>query len=107
MLTVVKFVGGEMMRKAFMCSLCYRGILGGALYLDPQTITYKTQKITVDKKYKNLVLPLCDIKELTWKRVIFPVATFGMKNGDAYKFIIFNKSRFNKYYRQYRNSTEN
>lgn len=86
------------MRKSFMCSLCHRGILGGALYLEDYTITYKTQKITVDKKYKKLVLPLCDIKELTWKRAIFPVATFGMKNGEEYKFIIFNKSRFIKYY---------
>lgn len=88
------------MRKAFMCSLCHKGILGGGLYLDSQSITYKTQKLTVDKKYKNLVLPLNEIEEITWKWRIFPIATFHMKNGEKYKMIIFNKVRFNKYYRR-------
>ena len=84
-----------------MCSLCHKGILGGGLYLDSQEVTYKTQKLTVDKKYKNLVLPLSEIEEITWKWIIFPVATFHMKNGEEYKMIIFNKVRFNKYYREY------
>lgn len=88
------------MRKSFMCSLCHKGILGGGLYLDSQAVTYKTQKLTVDKKYKNLVLPLSEIEEITWKWIIFPVATFHMKNGEEYKMIIFNKVRFNKYYRE-------
>lgn len=67
------------MRKAFMCSLCHNGILGGGLYLDNQSITYRTQKLTVDEKYKNLVLPLDEIIKIRWKWVIFPVATFQMK----------------------------
>lgn len=84
-----------------MCSLCHNGILGGGLYLDKNTITYRTQKLTVDEKYKNLVLPLSEIKEITWKWVVFPVATFYMKMGERYEFIIFNKWRFDKYYQQY------
>lgn len=39
------------MRKAFICSLCHNGIFGGGLYLDSQSVTYRTQKLTVDKKY--------------------------------------------------------
>ena len=81
-----------------MCSLCHNGILGGALYLDENSITYKTNKLTVDKAYRNLVLPFDEIAELTWKRIVFPVAIFRIKNGTEYKFIIFNKRRFNKYY---------
>ena len=88
------------MRKAFMCSLCHNGILGGGLYLDHNSVTYRTQKLTVDKKYKNLVLPLSEIKEVTWKWVVFPVATFYIKTGEQYTFIIFNKWRFEKYYLQ-------
>jgi len=87
------------MRKTFICSLCHNGILGGALYLDEASVAYKTNKLTVDKAYRNLVLPLDEIAELTWKRIVFPVAIFRMKNGAEYKFIIFNKRRFNKYYR--------
>ena len=82
--------------KSFVCSLCHNGILGGGLYLDNVSLTYKTNKLTVDKKYKNLVLPLSEVKEITWKWIIFPIATFSMKNGELYRFIIFNKRRFEK-----------
>ena len=43
------------MKKSFMCSLiCHNGIVGGGLYIENNAITYKTNKLTVDKKYKNL-----------------------------------------------------
>ena len=91
-----------MMRKVFLCSLCHKGILGGGLYLEPQSITFRTNKLTVNEKYRNLVLPLEEIAEVTWKWIVFPVATFHMKNGEAYKMIIFNKVRFCKWYEEYR-----
>ena len=87
--------------KSFVCSLCHNGILGGGLYLDSQSLTYKTKKFTVDSKYRNLVLPMQGIKEISWKWVIFPVVTVNMKNGELYKFIIFNKSRFLKWFQEY------
>jgi len=88
--------------KSFVCSLCHNGILGGGLYLDSQSLTYKTNKLTVDKKYKNLVLPIREIEEISWKWIVFPVATVNMKNGESYKFIIFNKMRFEKCFREIR-----
>lgn len=90
------------MRKSFMCSLCHEGILGGGLYLDERAVTYRTQKLTVEEKYKNLVLPLNEIKEITWRWIVLPVAAFHMKSGEKYHIIIFNKRRFEKYYKQYR-----
>lgn len=89
------------MSKAFVCSLYHKGILGGGLYLEPQSVTYRTNKLTVDKKYRNLVLPMNEIREITWKWIAFPVATFHMVNGEEYKMIIFNKARFCKWYREY------
>ena len=90
------------MKKAFMCSLiCHNGIVGGALYLDENTVTYKTNKLTVDKAYKNLVLPLDEIAELTWKWVVFPIATFCMESGEKYKILIFNNRRFQKWFQEY------
>ena len=86
------------MKKVFICSLCRNGILGGALYLDESSLTYETNKLTVGKAYRNLVLPLEKIENLTWKQIVFPIATFRMKNGEEYKFIIFNKNRFCKCY---------
>ena len=89
------------MKKIFMCSLCCKGVLGGALYLEGEALIYKTNKLTVDKKYKNLVMPLKDIKDVTWKWVVFPIATFSMANGENYKIMIYNKSRFVKSYMEY------
>ena len=87
------------MKKSFMCSLiCHNGIVGGGLYIENNAITYKTNKLTVDRKYRNLVLSLNEIRELTWKWIIFPIATFHMMSGENYKIIIFNKRRFKKYY---------
>ena len=91
------------MKKSFMCSLiCHNGIVGGALYLDENSLIYKTNKLTVDRAYRNLVLPLNQIAELTWKWVVFPVATFHMTSGEKYKVMIFNKRRFQKYYAEVR-----
>ena len=89
------------MKKSFMCSIiCHNGIVGGGIYIEDTSITYKTNKLTVDRKYRNLVMPLHEICELSWKWIVFPVATFRMASGVEYKFIIFNKRRFNKYYNE-------
>ena len=60
-----------------------------------------SEKLTVDKKYRNLVLPLSEIEEIIWKWIVFSVATFYLKSGETFSFIIFNKPRFNKYYHEY------
>ena len=87
------------MKNSFACSLiCHNGIVGGALYLDENSVTYRTNKLTVDQAYRNLVLPLDKIAELTWKRVVFPIATFHMSSGEAYKVLLFSKGRFQKFY---------
>ena len=93
------------MKKTFACSLiCRGGILGGGIYIEDNAVTYKTNKLTVDKKYRNLVLPLDQIYKLEWKWILFPIATLHLKNGERYKFIIFNKRRFNKYYSEVKGS---
>ena len=86
------------MKSYFVCSLCYNGLIGGGLIVDENTITYKTGKLTVDPKYRNLVLNRDDINNLSWKWIVFPIATFEMKNGEKYSFMIFNKWRFMKVY---------
>ena len=94
------------MKKTFICSLCNNGILGGVLFLEEKSVTYKTNKLTVDKKYKNLVLPIEEIAVLTWKWIIFPIAKFHMKNGESFNFIIFNKRRFEKSFQEYIHNKE-
>jgi F0F1-type ATP synthase assembly protein I len=76
-------------------------MLGGGLYLDSQSLTYKTNKLTVDKKYRNLVLPLQNINNISWKWVVFPILTVEMKGGETYKFIMFNKNKFEECFNDY------
>ena len=87
------------MKKVFVCSLYHNGVLGGGLYVDDTAITYKTNKLTVAKEYRNLVLPLNEIRQITWNWIL---ATFTMENGQQYRFLIFNKPGFEKCYRQLR-----
>ena len=70
---------GLKMKSYFACSLCHNGLLGGGLIVDENTITYKTGKVTVDKKYRNLELNRSDIADLSWKSSVFPIVTFEMK----------------------------
>lgn len=86
------------MKHYFICSLCHNGILGGGLIVDEQVINYKTGKVTAERKYRDLILKRDDILSVSWKWVIFPKATFAMKNGEQYRFFIFNKRRFMKIY---------
>lgn len=89
------------MKKTFSCSLvCHNGIVGGALSIDNISITYKTNKLTVDRRYRELVLSLNDICDISWKWIVFPIAILHMKNGEQYTFMIFNKKGFNKYYNE-------
>ena len=92
------------MRKAFMCSLIHRGILGGGLYLDQQAVTFVCNKLTVEQEFKKLSMPFEKIESLTWQQVIFPIAVFQLRSGEAYRFLVFNKKRFMNYYQQYRDA---
>lgn len=87
--------------KTFVCSLCYKGLLGGALYLDSHSLTYQTNKLTVDKKYRYLVMPLQQIQAISWKHRLFPLATVTMENAQSYTFLIFNRARFEKCFEEY------
>ncbi len=45
-------------------------------------------------------------KGLSWSQMVVPVAAISMKDGECYKFIIYNKSGFEKAYKQYSNHQE-
>ena len=91
------------MKKLFLCSLiCSGGILGGRIRVEENAISYKTNKLTVDRKYRNLVLPLNEIRELSWQWIICPVATLRMVSGERYKFMVFNKKGFDRCYNEFK-----
>lgn len=88
------------MKTVFLCSLCHKGILGGAMYLGDQALTYRTGKLTVSEEYRSLTLPVSEIQEITWKWRIFPMAVFAMKDGSTHHFLIFRKRAFVKAYQE-------
>lgn len=88
------------MKTVFFCSLCHKGILGGALYLGDQALTYRTGKLTVSEEYRSLTLPVSEIQEITWKWRIFPMAVFAMKDGRTHHFLIFRKRAFCRAYQE-------
>ena len=84
------------MKQYYVASLCREGILGGGIIADEDGITYKTGKVTVSSKLRNLEMKFRDIQDYSQKWVLcFPVFTISMNNGENYKFIIFSPKRFN------------
>lgn len=88
------------MKTVFLCSLCHKGILGGALYLEDHALTYRTGKLTVSEEYRSLTLPVSEIQEITWEWRLFPMAVLAMKDGSTHRFLIFRKSAFVKAYQK-------
>ena len=84
------------MKQYYFASLCREGILGGGIVADDKGITYKTGKVTVSPKLRDLEMKYNNIQDFSQKWVLcFPVFTISMNDGEKYKFIIFNSKRFN------------
>ena len=83
------------MKKYFIVSLCKNGILGGGIVADSEKITYKTGKVMVPQKYRNLEMNYKDIVSMKqgWL-FIFPTVSLKINDGKEYKFIVFSRKRF-------------
>ena len=83
------------MKKMFVASLCKNGILGGALYVDPLSVTYRTGKLTVPAKLRNLVMPFSEIESVVNSRMLgLPTITIQLKNREEYQFLVFGRKAF-------------
>ena len=83
------------MKQYYIASLCREGVLGGGIVVDDDGITYKTGKVTVSSKLRNLVMKYRNIQDFSQKWVLcFPVFTISMNDGESYRFIIFSPKRF-------------
>ena len=87
------FVG--QMKSTFSVSLCKNGILGGWIVMEEESMTYRTGKVTIPEKYRNLVMRYQDILSVTEGPLLcLPTVTIRMKNDEEYKFIVFARKRF-------------
>ena len=84
------------MGKMYMASLCYSGgLLGGALYLDDERVTYRSTKLQVPPEIRNMPLPYCRIRRVEKSRALFlPTVTNEMEDGRERKFLVFGRNSF-------------
>lgn len=83
------------MEKTYVASLCKNGLLGGGLFLDDERVTYRTGKLQVPPEIRNLQLPFCRIKGVEKSKALFlPTVTIEMKDGQAWKFLVFGRNGF-------------
>lgn len=85
------------MKNTFSVSLCKNGIIGGWIVMEKEFMAYRTGKITIPEKYKNLVMKYRDIFSVTEGSLLFlPTVIVKMKNDEEYKFVVFSRKRFLK-----------
>ena len=92
------------MRDVFAASLCRQGILGGAVCLKEDKMIYKTNKASVAPQYRKVEMKFSDIDGVDSERkLLFPIVTVRKKNGNAYRFIVFNRKKFLNRYTELKN----
>lgn len=79
------------MKKIFVASLVRNGIIGGSLIVDDESVTFRTNKLTVPEKFRNLRLGFTGIKTYV---ASLTTTEISLKNGDSYRFIVFGNSKF-------------
>ena len=84
------------MEKMYMASLCYSGgLLGGALYLDGERVTYRSTKLQAPPEIRNMPLPYCRIRRVEKSKALFlPTVTIEMEDGRERKFLVFGRKSF-------------
>ncbi len=89
------------MKQYYVASLCRGGVIGGGIVADDDGITYKTGKVTVSHRFRNLEMKYRDIQGFSKKWVLcFPVFSVSMNDGETYKFLIFCPKRFHALLRE-------
>ena len=83
------------MKNTFSVSLCKNGIIGGWIVVGEVSMVYKTGKVTIPERYRNLVMEYKDVLSVTEGKMLFlPTVTVKMKNEEEYKFLVFNRRKF-------------
>ena len=92
---LIKKTFTSQMRNTFSVSLCKNGLIGGWITIGEVSIVYKTGKVTIPEKYRNLVMAYKDVLSVDEDNMLFlPMVTVKMKNEEVYKFLVFNRKKF-------------
>jgi hypothetical protein len=86
---------GTVKNKTYIASLCRNGILGGGIYVEEEGVRYRTGKVTVPAKYRNLLMRYEDISETVPDTFgLLPTVSIKMKDGESYRFLVFGRKSF-------------
>ena len=92
------------MKNTFSVSLCKNGLLGGWIIFDEEAMTYKTGKVTIPPKYRNLKMKYSDILSVTKGKMLFlTTVSVQIRDDEEYKFLVFEEDRFLKMLDEKRN----
>ena len=91
----------------YAASLCRQGILGGAVCLKADRIIYKTNKVSAAPQYRRVEMKYSDIDGIDkGRQFLFPTVTVKKKNGNNYKFVMFNRKQFLNRYQELKNDQQ-
>ena len=83
------------MKRVYAASLCKNGLLGGSLYVDDEKIAFRTGKLTVPPRFRNLELHFKNVVGIRKEYIlILPVTAISMKNGEEWKFFVLRRNDF-------------
>ena len=83
------------MKRVYAASLCKNGLLGGSLYVDDEKIAFRTSKLTVPPRIRNLELHFKNVVGIRKEYIlILPVTAISMKNGEEWKFFVLRRNDF-------------
>lgn len=83
------------MKRVYAASLCKNGLLGGSLYVDDEKIAFRTGKLTVPPRIRNLELHFKNVVGIRKEYIlILPVTALSMKNGEEWKFFVLRRNDF-------------
>lgn len=83
------------MKRVYAASLCKNGLLGGRLYVDDEKIAFRTGKLTVPPRIRNLELHFKNVVGIRKEYIlILPVTAISMKNGEEWKFFVLRRNDF-------------
>jgi len=88
------------MRDLSAAGLCGQGILDGAVCLKEDKMIHKTNKESAAPKYRKVKIKDSGIDRADSGKGFFPTVTVSKKNGNAYRFIVFNRKKFLNRYKE-------
>ena len=90
------------MTRYYVASLFRKGVLGGGLVAGEESVTYRTGKVTVPPRLRNLELRYRDIRGFSkgWL-LCFPTVSLAMADGENWRFIVFGRKSFCAWLREH------